>query len=355
MLKPALARGELRAIGATTLERVPEVHREGRRARAPLPAGLRRGADRRGHDRDPARAPGALRGAPRRPHHGRRARRGREALRTATSPTASCRTRRSTSSTRPRRACASRSTRCPHRSTRSSGGSCPSRSRSARSRRRRRRKRKARLEEIERELAEQRETSSRLRAKWSAEKEAIQKIRADQGGDRGRAGRPTSRPSGEGNLQRVAELRYGRLPGAREGARRAERAPGGPPEGAADAPGGGHARRTSRAWSRAGRAFRSRGCSRPRRRSCSRWRSASAERVVGQEEAVTAVSDAVRRSRAGLSDPRRPIGSFLFVGPDRRRQDGARARARRVPLRRRARDGARSTCPSTWRSTRSRG
>jgi len=39
------------------------------------------------------------------------------------------------------------------------------------------------------------------------------------------------------------------------------------------------------------------------------------ERVIGQQEAVKAVSDAVRRSRAGLSDPRRPIGSFLFVGP----------------------------------------
>jgi ATP-dependent Clp protease ATP-binding subunit ClpB len=39
------------------------------------------------------------------------------------------------------------------------------------------------------------------------------------------------------------------------------------------------------------------------------------ERVVGQEEAVTAVANAIRRSRAGLSDPRRPIGSFLFLGP----------------------------------------
>ena len=38
-------------------------------------------------------------------------------------------------------------------------------------------------------------------------------------------------------------------------------------------------------------------------------------RVVGQEEAVTAVANAIRRSRAGLSDPRRPIGSFLFLGP----------------------------------------
>ncbi len=39
------------------------------------------------------------------------------------------------------------------------------------------------------------------------------------------------------------------------------------------------------------------------------------QRVVGQEEAVKAVSNAIRRSRAGLSDPRRPIGSFLFLGP----------------------------------------
>ena len=40
-----------------------------------------------------------------------------------------------------------------------------------------------------------------------------------------------------------------------------------------------------------------------------------AQRVVGQDEAVTAVSNAIRRSRAGLSDPQRPIGSFLFLGP----------------------------------------
>jgi ATP-dependent Clp protease ATP-binding subunit ClpB len=37
-------------------------------------------------------------------------------------------------------------------------------------------------------------------------------------------------------------------------------------------------------------------------------------RVVGQEEAITAVSDAIRRSRAGLQDPKKPIGSFIFLG-----------------------------------------
>ena len=38
-------------------------------------------------------------------------------------------------------------------------------------------------------------------------------------------------------------------------------------------------------------------------------------RVIGQDEAVSAASNAIRRSRAGLSDPNRPIGSFLFLGP----------------------------------------
>ena len=59
--------------------RVPQAHREGRRPRAPLPAGPRRRADRRGHDLDPARPPRALRGPPRRAHHGLRARRRRDA------------------------------------------------------------------------------------------------------------------------------------------------------------------------------------------------------------------------------------------------------------------------------------
>ena len=57
------------------------------------------------------------------------------------------------------------------------------------------------------------------------------------------------------------------------------------------------------------------------------------ERVVDQVEAVEAVANAIRRSRAGCSDPNRPIGSFLFLGPDRRGQDRARPGPRGVPLR----------------------
>ena len=39
------------------------------------------------------------------------------------------------------------------------------------------------------------------------------------------------------------------------------------------------------------------------------------ERIIGQEEAIHAISDAIRRARSGLKDPRRPIGSFIFIGP----------------------------------------
>ena len=58
------------------------------------------------------------------------------------------------------------------------------------------------------------------------------------------------------------------------------------------------------------------------------------QRVVGQEDAIRAVSDAVRRSRAGLNDPRRPIGSFIFLRHNRCRQDRAQGSCR-VSLRRR--------------------
>ena len=80
MLKPMLARGELHTVGATTLDEYPQVHRKGRRPRAPVPDGRRRRADRRGHDQHPARAARALRDPPRREVQGRGARRGCRAV-----------------------------------------------------------------------------------------------------------------------------------------------------------------------------------------------------------------------------------------------------------------------------------
>ena len=76
--------------------RVPQARREGRRPGPPLPAGVRRRADGRGHRLDPARPEGEVRGAPRRAHLRQRHRRRRDPVATATSPTASCPTRPST-------------------------------------------------------------------------------------------------------------------------------------------------------------------------------------------------------------------------------------------------------------------
>ncbi len=96
LLKPMLARGELRGVGATTLDEYRKhIEKDAALERRFQPV-LRRRAVGRGHDRDPARPEGALRGAPRRADPGRRARSPPRRSRSATSPTASCPTRRST-------------------------------------------------------------------------------------------------------------------------------------------------------------------------------------------------------------------------------------------------------------------
>ncbi len=64
------------------------------------------------------------------------------------------------------------------------------------------------------------------------------------------------------------------------------------------------------------------------------------ERIVGQDEAVTAIAQAIRQYRSGLSRPGGPIASFLFVGPDGRREDGSREDAREGPVRFREDDDA---------------
>ncbi len=54
---------------------------------------------------------------------------------------------------------------------------------------------------------------------------------------------------------------------------------------------------------------------RKRANDCLKWKKFSIQRLIGQHEAVSAVSNAIRRSRVGLKDPKRPIGSFIFLGP----------------------------------------
>lgn len=74
-------------------------------------------------------------------------------------------------------------------------------------------------------------------------------------------------------------------------------------------------------------------------------------RVIGQNEAVDAVSNAIRRSRAGLADPNRPIGSFLFLGPTGVGKQSFVRRWRTLCLIATRRWSV-SICPSLWRNTR---
>jgi ATP-dependent Clp protease ATP-binding subunit ClpB len=170
-----------------------------------------------------------------------------------------------------------------------------------------------RLREIEKRLAEEREASSRLRAKWTAEKEAIQKIRDTKGAIE-EARNQAVETERRGDLQRAAELRYGRLPQLEKelaalNTRLADLQKGQPmlQEEVTEED---IAKVVSR-WTGVpvSRMLES------ETQKLLKMEERLSERVVGQEEAVRAVSDAVRRSRAGLSDPRRPLGSFLFVGP----------------------------------------
>jgi len=172
---------------------------------------------------------------------------------------------------------------------------------------------KARLDEIERELAAQREQASSLRAQWTAEKEMIQKIRQTKEAIE-KVRQDVVEAEREGNLQKAAELRYGRLPELErelttQNGKLAELQKGRP-----------MLREEVTEEDIAAVVSRWTGVPVTRMLETETQKLLTMEerlgaRVVGQHEAVQAVSDAVRRSRAGLSDPKRPIGSFLFVGP----------------------------------------
>ena len=171
-----------------------------------------------------------------------------------------------------------------------------------------------RLEEIEKRLSEERESASRLRAKWSAEKDVIQKIgQVKESIERVR--QEAAEDERQGNLQRVAELRYGRLPElekelAAQNGRLADLQKGGQPmlreEVGEEDIAAVVARWTGIPVTKLIEAESHKLLEMEDRLS---------QRVVGQKEAVEAVAESVRRARAGLSDPRRPIGSFIFVGP----------------------------------------
>ncbi|HHT9119747.1 MAG TPA: ATP-dependent chaperone ClpB [Candidatus Hypogeohydataceae bacterium YC41] len=170
-----------------------------------------------------------------------------------------------------------------------------------------------RMEKLERQLAEYREEFSSLKAQWEKEKSVIKEIQTLKANiDQARLEEQAALRGS--NLEKVAEIRYGRLREyenqlKQKQARMAEYQKGRcllKEEVDADD----IAEVVSR-WTRIPVSRLLEG----EKQKLLRIESKLKERVVGQEEAVRAVADAVRRARAGLHDPKRPIGSFIFLGP----------------------------------------
>ena len=166
-----------------------------------------------------------------------------------------------------------------------------------------------RLEALTAELADARERLDALTARWQGEKESIEAIRVLK--ERLEALRGESeRAERDGDLGRAAELRYGLIPGVERELAEATMTTKGPvllqeEVGPDDVAG------VVAAWTGipAGRLLEGETAK------LLRMEDELSGRVVGQPEAVRAVSDAVRRARAGVADPDRPTGSFLFLGP----------------------------------------
>jgi ATP-dependent Clp protease ATP-binding subunit ClpB len=167
---------------------------------------------------------------------------------------------------------------------------------------------------LERELAELRERSSGMKAQWQAEKEVLTRVASvTQQIEQARV--EAEQAQRVGDLGKAAEISYGRIPQLETERREAEREMANrqvsgtrflKEEVDADDIAEIVARWTGIPVARMMESERER---------LTHLEDVLASRVIGQEQAVTAVANAVRRSRAGLQDPNRPIGSFIFLGP----------------------------------------
>jgi ATP-dependent Clp protease ATP-binding subunit ClpB len=170
-----------------------------------------------------------------------------------------------------------------------------------------------RRERIESELAQLREKASAMKAAWQAEKDQIARIRElKQRIDELRT--EAERAARTADLARAAEIQYGEVPKAEKSLAEAESRL------AELQSRGKFLKEVVDAEDIANVVSRWTGIPVSRMLESERERLTHLEeelgsRVIGQQEAVVAVSNAVRRSRAGLQDPNRPIGSFIFLGP----------------------------------------
>jgi len=165
-------------------------------------------------------------------------------------------------------------------------------------------------EPVERELAEAKERRDELAARWSKEKEALERVkeimtRIDT------LKSEAERAERAGDLQRVAEIRYGELPELEnELAERDGAIPEGEPMVKEEVDEDDVAEVVAR-WTGIPVSRLLEG----ETEKLIHMEERLHDRVVGQDEAVEAVANALRRARTGLQDPNRPIGSFIFLGP----------------------------------------
>ena len=169
----------------------------------------------------------------------------------------------------------------------------------------------AHLDDIRAELARLRDDFNAMKAKWDNEKQSIERVQSIRSQIED-INRQIERAQNEYDLAKAAELKYGRLPGLQKELEKEEAA----------------------ADSRQNTLLRDRVTDDEIAKIVSRWTgipvsklveserqkllsldSILHRRVIGQDEAVSKVADAILRSRAGIKDPRRPVGSFLFLGP----------------------------------------
>jgi ATP-dependent Clp protease ATP-binding subunit ClpB len=172
---------------------------------------------------------------------------------------------------------------------------------------------KERLAALTKELANLREKANAMKAQWQKEKEAIQKVRELREALE-KAKRELEEAENEYDLNKAAELRHGRIPQLEKELKRLEQ--------------------EMSESQQEGRLLREEVTEEEIATIVSKWTGIPVaklvegerekllrlqdilhERVIGQDEAVELVSDAVLRARAGIKDPNRPIGSFIFLGP----------------------------------------
>jgi ATP-dependent Clp protease ATP-binding subunit ClpB len=167
-----------------------------------------------------------------------------------------------------------------------------------------------RREAIERELAELRERATEMKARWQSEKDAIAAVRELK--ERlEQAHREAERAERDADLQRAAELRYGEIPELQRELTEAEQRTDGNAGFLKEEVDDEDVAEIVAKWTGIPVSKLMEG----EVEKLIHMEQRLHERVVGQAAAVEAVSNALRRSRAGLQDPNRPIGTFLFLGP----------------------------------------